>query len=141
MWRRLRTVVSHPVDACYVLGWMTTVEVAVRILPLPMVAAWMGSPLATVETTPSSWRPQLRPGEGRRLGLVCALGRRWPFGRGPCLRQALVAGRILRRHRPTLRIGAALEDADVVAHAWLEVGALELGRSAEFTTLVSGPPS
>lgn len=132
----------HPLDSMFVLGWMAVVEVALRLLPLPRMATWMGCPLATLEPASTSVeRPRLRPWERRRLLLLDALCRRWPFGDGPCLRQALVAGRILRHHHPALRIGAAFADADVIAHAWLEVGALQLGRSDDFTTLIASPPA
>jgi len=140
MSRRIRFLLAHPVDAAVVLGWMSAVEVAVRVLPLPRLASLIGSPLGIADPPRElAAPPELRGSERRRLLLLDALGRRWPFGSGPCLRQALVAGRILRRHRPVLRIGAALSHSDVVGHAWLEVGALELGHSEDFTALVVAP--
>jgi hypothetical protein len=145
MRRRFGVVVAHPVDSLSVLAWMTLVEVSVRLVPLPTLASWMGATLATTEPSPGSpaplvaREPRLGGSELRRLRLVDALARRWPFGRGPCLRQALVAGHVLRRHGPVLRLGAALSESDVVGHAWLEVGSFELGRSDDFTALVASP--
>lgn len=136
---------THAVDWVFVLWWMAVVEVAVHVVSLPALARWIGASLATTEppssVTPSAAGddPHWRARELRRLRLVDVLARRWPFGTGPCLRQALVAGRVLRRHHPVLRVGAALSDAAVIGHAWLEVGTIELGRSDEFAVLVSSP--
>lgn len=145
MRRRYGPVLAHPFDSLSVLGWWAVAEVGIRVVPLPTLAAWTGATLATTEPAAGSaqevqGKPHLSGSELRRLRLVDALAKRWPLGTGPCLRQALVAGRVLRRHHPILRVGAALSDTDVVAHAWLEVGAFELGRSDDFTALVASPP-
>lgn len=44
-----------------------------------------------------------------------------------CLRQTLVRGSMLRAHQPVLAISARLTP-EPAAHAWLKIGALELGR-------------
>ncbi len=144
--RRLRLLAARSRDALVVSAWMVIVELAVRFLPVGTVAALIGAPLATGEAEPTgdpvSLTPiALRPAEFRRLRSLDVLARRWPFGSGPCLRQALVAGHVLRHHGPHLRIGATLEGTDLVGHAWLELGALELGRSAGFAALVTSPTS
>lgn len=138
--RGARHFLSYLWDGLTVLGWLAVVELAVRLVSLPRLSALLGAPLTTDESPVSQGRhPQLRPSEGRRLRMLDALGPHWPFCDGPCLRQALVAGRVLRRHRPMLRIGAALDGPQLVAHAWLEVGDMRLGQSDRFATLVSSP--
>lgn len=147
--RRLRTWSAHPLDVLAVAAWMAVAEVGVRTVPLPRLSRLMGAPLGTAPEAvrgaasggaPAEPRPpSLTAAERRRVRLAFALGRRWPFADGPCLRQALVAGRALRRHAPALRIGATLDDTGVVGHAWLEVGSLEIGRAGPFGPL-SGTP-
>jgi hypothetical protein len=113
---------------------MAMAEVGLRLVPLARLSRWMGTPLGT-EPAAAPWWPSLSGTERRRVQLAHALGRRWPFTDGPCLRQALVTGRALRRHRPVLRIGAALEGAEVVGHAWIEVGSLEIGGAEGYGAL------
>ena len=137
--RRVRAWGAHPLDVLAVAGWMAVAEVGVRLLSLPRLARWMGTPLATGPRSPAGDPPSLRPSERRRVRLAAALGRRWPFADGPCLRQALVTGRVLRRHRPVLRIGASLAGAEVTGHAWLEVGSLEIGRAEAYGALLASP--
>jgi len=142
MVRRLRYLAAHPLDAVVVLLWMSAVEFAVRLVPVSKLANLLGAPLATQPTEPGvAAQPRLNATDVRRLRLLDALARRWPFGSGPCLRQALVAGRLLRRHGPRLRIGAALDHDDLVGHAWVEVGSLEIGHSSDFTMLLSSSGS
>jgi len=126
--RRLRWS-AHPLDVLFATAWMVVAEVGVRLVPLPRLARWVGAPLGTEPAVAPRPHPSLRASERRRVQLAQAIGRRWPFADGPCLRQAVVAGRALRRHGPVLRIGAALDGGAVVGHAWLEVGGLEIGRA------------
>lgn len=128
------------IDGPAVLLWLALVELGIRTRPLPWLASRVGSPLATGEPGAGAQSvPRLSAREHRRLRVIDVVGPRWPFCDGPCLRQALVAGHMLRRHGPLLRIGVAVDDASVVAHAWLEVGALDIGRSDRFETLVASP--
>ena len=127
-----------------VLWWLAVVEVAVRTVPLPRLARWVGAPLATDGAFGDAMDEEragsvtLRPGERRRLVVLSRVAPHWPLCEGPCLRQALAAGHILRRHRPALRIGAALDDRALRAHAWLEVDGATVGSAAGFEPLVAG---
>lgn len=58
-----------------------------------------------------------------------------------CLRRSLVAGHLLRRREPRLRIGARLTGGAVTAHAWLELAGARLpGDEAEgFSPLGRAP--
>lgn len=140
MVRRARSRASIAADGAAVLWWLSVVELGVRLAPLPLVSRWMGTPLATSDPAqPRAGCPVVGRREARRLRLLDAMGPRWPFCDGPCLRQALVAGHILRRHGPVLRIGATIDGTGVVGHAWLEVGDVDIGRSDEFAVLLASP--
>lgn len=121
-----RSVARLP-RAAQVVGWYLASELAIRLLPLGRAARLFGVQLATgaTPTTPPRSpgpRPALSAVELRDLGLARRVGRLWPAPAGPCLREALVAGHLARRHAPRLVIGARLDDgAGARAHAWLEL--------------------
>jgi Transglutaminase-like superfamily len=117
---------------------MALVEVAIRALPLDRVSRLLGVPLnssdeelpaGTQQMTLTGWQR----GQLRTLEPVAA---HWPFSDGPCLRQSLVAGRVLRSHDPVLRLGVNLQDG-LQAHAWVEVDGYQLGQSNDFTVLTN----
>lgn len=124
-----------------VVSWLAVVEVGLRSTTLPRLARLLGVPLdagGTTVGTPAPQRLVLTAREQRRLRVLAAVVKRWPFGPGPCLRQSLVAGRILRRHGPRLRLGAAPTGDGVLGHAWLEVGGnWVVGQPAGFPVLTS----
>lgn len=127
-------------EAAQILAWMAVAEVLVRLLPLPAAARWMGVPLGTGDATSGDVPgPRLRGRDRRRLRLLEVVGPHWRLCGGPCLRQALVAGHILRHHAPVLRIGAAIDGSALVAHAWVEVGSFTVGRAEGFASLVRSP--
>lgn len=45
----------------------------------------------------------------------------WPLGAGPCLRESLVLGRLIRDKDPVLRLGVARHGYRMRAHAWVEI--------------------
>lgn len=121
------------------MALLTAVEVALRAAPLPAVSCWFGVPLSI--TSPASAGDafdHLSPLDQRRVLLAARVAARWPFGRGPCLREALVEGYLLRRRKPVLRIGAAPTGGpDLIAHAWVEVDGMALGDQAAFVPFVA----
>ncbi|HZU80607.1 MAG TPA: lasso peptide biosynthesis B2 protein [Acidimicrobiales bacterium] len=126
-----------------VLLWLAVAEIGVRTVRLPTLASMMGVPFSAdpvPEPAPSdaSATLALTRGERRRLRVLERLVSVWPFADGPCLRQSLVAGRILRRRGPVLRLGVALDGADLQAHAWLQLGAVTIGSPAHFSALTAG---
>jgi len=138
--QRLGRVVAHIPAGVHVLGWMSAAEVGVRFVSLARLADAFGVPLHTEEAESSEPAAPfvLSPAMRRRLRVIDALGARWRFSAGPCLRQALVAGHVLRRHGPHLVIGAALHEGDVIGHAWIEVGGLTFGYSPHYGPLQEG---
>ena len=107
------------------------------MVPLPRMARLLGVPLGSSDAIPDpSGALPLTAAELRRLRVLGRIGPRWPFCEGPCLRQALVAGHILRRHHPRLRIGASLKGSALVAHAWVELDGGTVGADDSYTALV-----
>jgi transglutaminase superfamily protein len=121
-----------------VLWWMVVVEVSIRALPLDRVSRMLGVPLNSSDELLPAGSQQMKltgwqRGQLRTLEPVAA---HWPFSDGPCLRQSLVAGRVLRGHDPVLRLGVNLQDG-LQAHAWVEVDGYQLGQSNNFTVLTN----
>lgn len=124
-----------------VLLYMAIVELAVRPVPLPRLSRIMGVPLDSTHEQASGHQdpPNLTRWQMGQLRALLPLARRWPFSDGPCLRQALVAGHILRRHHPVLRLGVATENEEVLAHAWVEVGGVLVGETKGYLPLINQP--
>lgn len=126
----LRLPLADKVAAARVLLLAVLVEVGVRAVPLPRLGAWLGVPLDVRPTSPasrSSPSPPFSHREERLVRTCLRVMRDWPFGEGSCLRQSLLLGHLLRRRRPSLRIGVGRDLGDVVAHAWLEVSGTTIG--------------
>jgi len=98
------------------------VEAGLRTRPLDRVVSGLGIALANGEAD-----PEPRPAEAPVSTHV-----RWAFdatdrvlgllpGRSQCLRRALIAGHLLREHKPSLHIGSARRDGKLAFHAWLEL--------------------
>jgi hypothetical protein len=68
---------------------------------------------------------------------VDRLMRLWPLGAGPCLRESLVLGHLIRDRDPVLRLGVARHGYRVRAHAWVEVGGLPVNDPEGFTAFGS----
>jgi transglutaminase superfamily protein len=120
-----------------VVAKMCLVEVAVRMLPLPKVSGFMGVPLDST-TDQAAVGPPLDLSRWQRGQLLTLMpvAAHWPFADGPCLRQALVTGHILRRYEPVLRLGVSNKDA-LQAHAWVEVRGRVVGDVGEYTPLLN----
>jgi len=128
-----------------VVGVLVCVELALRSQPLTRVVRPLGVTLR-LSADPSSEpradpvspglsRDRFRPAEVRKVRLARRVVGRWPFGTGPCLRESLVVGHILRRHHPELRLGVAREGQAIAAHAWLEVAGVSLESDRGFLPL------
>lgn len=123
--------------------YMAIAEVGVRFVKLPRLTRWLRISLSTAGVEPPPETVSMAGLRRRELLLLQALGvvaPKWPFADGPCLRQALVAGWILRRRGPRLRLGVARTDHRVLAHAWLEVdGVGTLGWQEGYMPLHDDP--
>lgn len=142
--RRIPRAVLKVEALAEMAGWLLVVEVGLRALPVVRLARLLGVEL---RTTPSGLQPApvagvliLGDGEFRRLVALDALIRHLRFASGPCLRRALVGGRVLRRLRPELVLGVASRPEGLAAHAWVEASGASFGRSDAFVPLVEQPP-
>lgn len=133
---------AHWLDrAMVIMGWVA-VDSALRLgVSLPRLASLCRVPLAQGTVASSGTMPgsiagvsagedgavlppavEFSTAESRRVHAAQVLAARWPLGIGPCLRLSLVAGFVLRRHRPCLVLGvASASDEAFAAHAWLEL--------------------
>lgn len=103
------------------------VEIGLRVTTLPRLASFLGTPLDLEESTheaasvPDGPAAEILPAASkRRVRATRRVLRHWPFG-DTCLRQALISGSLLRRHRPKLQVGVAKTGDEVRAHAWLVI--------------------
>jgi hypothetical protein len=103
---------------------ITVVELTVRWVPLPRLSRLLGIRV-NLAPAPADAEPlslaELSPTARRQMVCTRRVADAWPFSRGPCLRRSLVAGHLLRRHDPTLRLGVGGAGDAVFAHAWLEI--------------------
>jgi hypothetical protein len=72
-------------------------------LPEPVAEADLPEPVARASRSVGRWM------------------RIWPLGAGPCLRESLVFGHLIRDRSPVLRLGVARHGYRMRAHAWIEV--------------------
>lgn len=110
--------------ALHALAVLIVVEILVRRVALPRLCGWLGVELDLEPVDPTGddvEPPDLPPKANRQLWATAQLAERWPFSDGPCLRRSLVAGHLIRRHAPSLRLGVQPEDDGILAHAWLEI--------------------
>lgn len=107
-------------------GLWVAAELGVRVIRLPRLVRLFGFSLADEGT--SSAAPVMSPErpfserERRQVTLTRRVARRWPAGRGPCLRECLVIGHVLREHSPVLRLGVQRDEGgSFLAHAWVQL--------------------
>lgn len=113
------------------------VELLIRWVPLPRLAHMLGLRLSLAPPPPGATRLPLKdlsPRARRELRCTRRIADRWPFSRGPCLRRAIVAGHLLRRYDPAVRLGVAGTGDDLHAHAWLEIDGRPLENVGAFDT-------
>ena len=102
---------------------LMAIEAGLKFVDVTRLARWMGVPLAMDQAAPPTAGPDdLRTLTGAEERAYWALGwvlARWLYD-GTCLRRSLALGWFLRRRHPVLRLGM-IDDAGVVAHAWIEI--------------------
>lgn len=117
------------------------VEIALRLVTLTRLASIAGVriQLSSPGGECAELTAALGSADAARLRAARIVMRRWPFGaRGHCLREALVAGRMLRHHRPRLALGARSDERGARAHAWLLVDGVALDPdTARWTPLLT----
>jgi hypothetical protein len=103
--------------ACALLA---LIEVGLRSLSLPVLARMLGVRLERGPERAGRDRVRLPPEVRPILRVVDAMLRDFA-SEGLCLKRSLLAGGLLRKYRPTLRIGVASREGKIGAHAWLEL--------------------
>jgi hypothetical protein len=141
--------VRHVIRALRVLG--TTLRVVVVLAAVEALIRWMPLPrLSRLLGVRLEWSPAGGDANRMRLGELPPRARRqlrcthrvadvWPFSKGPCLRRSLVAGHLLHRHDPAIRVGVTGTGDELCAHAWLEIDGRPLESVAEFSVLQRAP--
>jgi hypothetical protein len=122
------------------LATLLVVESTIRWVRLPRLARMLGVDLQARPPTfpPPSVATVIRSGDdlaeplARARRSVARLMAIWPFGAGPCLRESLVLGHLVREHHPVLRLGVARHGRRPRAHAWIEVDDLALNDPEGF---------
>ena len=154
--RRLHRFLRMPpreiLTTIHVVVLLSLVEVLIRWVPLPRLSRLLGLRLNLDPARPDieemAWT-ELSPRARRQIRCTRRVADVWPLSRGPCLRRSLVAGHLLRRHHPAVRLGVATAGDTVLAHAWLEIddrpleSVVRLQRVPTDTDrdeCVSGPP-
>ena len=109
-------------------------EILLRTRPLPAVALryhvtflrdaaseYVVDPEPATHYTPAEWR---------WIKNMKRLLKRWPWDKS-CLRRSLLWGWILRHRDPDLMVGTRLDESgDIVAHAWIRLGTIDLDVEA-----------
>ncbi|MFE7407841.1 lasso peptide biosynthesis B2 protein [Isoptericola sp. NPDC057559] len=133
--RRLRAVPR----AVRFVGALLLLEGRLRRWGLPRLADRYGLALLS-SPAPAAGNLDLAALDDREVQDLRVLRRvlRLPGVNGTCLRSSVLAGQVLRRHRPALVLGVAKSDSVVRAHAWLRIDDrdLDLDRGAGFRPLV-----
>lgn len=110
------------------------VEVLLHLCRLARVAKLMGVAIDGVSSTPTPARTHgrivLSVREKQALHCVRRALRLVPHRRGQCLREALLTGHVLRGRSPTLVLGILESGERFIAHAWIEVDGVAIGRPA-----------
>lgn len=109
----------------HVVSVLTVIEIGLRAGTLDRLARLVGMRLDGPPDAAGASEPQFTPGDRRALWNAQRVLRHWLFP-STCLRRSLLAGHLLRRWDPTLRVGVAKVDGIVTAHAWLEIGGFNL---------------
>jgi Transglutaminase-like superfamily len=130
--RAARHVVPAVVTAC-------GVEIGLRTLDLRRLARLAGVSLELAPSSAADNELRIDNIDSARVRAVQIVMRRWPWGaRGPCLRHALVAGRMLRHRRPSLVLGVGRDGRGTLAHAWLLIDGVALDPdTARWTPLLT----
>jgi hypothetical protein len=130
----------------HALATLLLVELTIRWVRLPELAERLGVELHAHSPTQE---PPLGASGMNDVDLPESLARArrsvarlmtiWPLGAGPCLRESLVLGHLVRDQRPVLRLGVARSGRRPRAHAWIEVDARPLNDPAGFVAFGAMP--
>jgi hypothetical protein len=121
---KLRIPLDEMMTTVHAIAVLALVEMSIRWVPLPRLTRLLGLRLnfaparRDVEQLDESELPAVAQ---RQLRCARRVADVWPFSKGPCLRRSLVAGHLLRRHDPAVRLGTIGAGESLTAHAWIEI--------------------
>lgn len=143
--RKARTFASLPrrdqIAVAHIAIVALAAEAGLRVSKPTRLARRFGLTVGRDAAPPAPKRlPPLSPSEARALRAATMI-----FGsvmsERACLRYSLVAGHVLRRRRPVLRLAATRRDGAVHAHAWIEVDGVRIDwADASTFTPMRGTP-
>ena len=126
---------SSLLDAARVVACSVLVESMVRRRSLAALAVWARADLPRESSAPR-FDPVLNTRERRLIRLTWRWYRLLGL-RGTCLRESLVAARLLSRRRCTLHVGVRYDEG-VRAHAWVTVDGAAWDLSAgDYSELIT----
>jgi hypothetical protein len=138
----LRLPLPELLTTLHAAAVIVVVELLVRWVSLPRLCRLLGVRL-NLEPPPGTVErlrvKDLPPRAARQVRCTRRVADAWPFSRGPCLRRSLVAGHLLRRLDPALRLGVAGSGDGLHAHAWLEIHDRPLEHVGGFSLLQRTP--
>ncbi|MGH7820830.1 MAG: lasso peptide biosynthesis B2 protein [Candidatus Binatia bacterium] len=105
------------------------IEGGLRLLPFPTLMRLLGISMNLTRSSTPSGPPVWSHAELTWIRAVERLFRHWPL-QGGCLRRSLLLGSGLKSRQPVLHIGVARSGGSVEAHAWLDVGGIELATAS-----------
>jgi hypothetical protein len=112
------------VATVHAAGVLLAVEALIRWVPLARLSRLFGTRLNLApvrDGTPPFDPKELSVRDRRHLRSARRVTDPWPFGRGTCLRRSLVSGHLIRRLRPTIRLGLVEDGGRLTGHAWVEI--------------------
>jgi len=136
----MRLPLSDIVTVLHPAAVLMFVEALIRWVPLPRLSRMLG---VRVNVGPAASNGEQLPvdrltdRDRRQLRCTVRVTDGWPLSKGPCLRRSLVAGHLLRRHHPAIRLGMSSTAAGFFAHAWLEIDDRPLERVTELIVFQS----
>jgi hypothetical protein len=126
--RRLRELLRLPpreiMTTLHAALVLVVVEAVIRWIPLPRLSRMLGIRLNLAPPSVDAEQfsaDSLTSRDRRQLRCAGRVADAWPLSEGPCLRRSLVAGHLLRRLDPAVRLGVSHAGGEILAHAWLEI--------------------
>lgn len=123
------------VTTLHAFAVIVVIELLIRTVPLPRLSSMLGCRVNLEPVVPGAqrlWLKELPERARRQVRCTRRVAHVWPFSDGPCLRNALIAGHLLRDEDPAIRLGLMTTGDDLYAHAWLEIDGRPLEHVAAF---------
>lgn len=133
----LRLPLREQLTVLWILVLAFLVEVGLRTVSFNRVARWFRVSLTTdsADNPDSPGPPDFDETEQRQIRNVLRVMPHWPLAKGSCLRQSILLAYLLRRRDPVIRLAVSRKGEDIVAHAWVELSGMTIGRLEGYEVL------